>query len=130
MVKQPILALPARASMSPVDSDEFADYVLDCLGGRWLGEPEDFAGPQTLTMIELLQEYLNAQGLRRRVRHAPVPDKIQAALTAGNTSVNARRGSTTWAQWLRRPSAAPRLGGQTSPQRAEMRLESPTRQRK
>ena len=50
MVSQPVLALPAHACMAPVDSDEFADEIVDCVVRRRLGEREDFAGPQTLTM--------------------------------------------------------------------------------
>jgi hypothetical protein len=59
-------------------------------------------------MIELMEQYLAATGRTRRIRRAPWPKKLQAAITAGNTSVSARRGPTTWAQWLQRPAAAPR----------------------
>jgi hypothetical protein len=73
------------------------------------GEREDFAGPQTLTTVELMDQYLRSRGEQRRIRHAPVPKRLQAALTAGNTSATTRRGTTTWAQWLQRSSAAGRL---------------------
>jgi uncharacterized protein YbjT (DUF2867 family) len=108
MVKQRILALPAHASMAAVDSDEFAQFIVECIADGRPGEREDFAGPQTLTMIELMELYLAARGLQRRIRHAPLPRRIQAAMTAGNTpSANARLGTTTWAQWLQRTSKTP-----------------------
>jgi uncharacterized protein YbjT (DUF2867 family) len=103
MAKQPILALPAHARMAPVDSDEFAQFIVECVA-RGPGEREDFAGPQTMTMIELMQQYLGARGQQRRIHRAPLPKRVQAALTAGNTSPNARLGETTWAEWLHRPA--------------------------
>jgi uncharacterized protein YbjT (DUF2867 family) len=108
MAKQPLLALPTHASMAPVDSDEFAEYIVQCAADGWPGEREDFAGPQTLTMIELMEQYLGAQGRERRIRQVPMPRKVQAAITAGNTSTNARLGTTTWAQWLTRSAAGSR----------------------
>lgn len=105
MTEQPILALPAHARMAPVDSDEFAQFILECVADGRRGEREDFAGPQTLSMIELMEQYLSARGLQRRIRRAPLPRKLQAAMTAGNTSTNARLGITTWAQWLQRSPA-------------------------
>ncbi len=104
MIEQPILALPAHATMSPVDSDEFADYVVECLCEGRLGACEEFAGPQALTLNGLMEAYLEAHGVRRRVRCAPLPRRLQAAITAGNTAASpcARRGTITWAQWLER----------------------------
>lgn len=106
--KRRILALPAHAGMAPVDSDEFAEFVVECVGGGPRGECEDFAGPQTLTTVELMEQYLRARGPERRIRRAPLPRKLQAAMTAGNTSTDARRGSVTWAQWLQRSVDADR----------------------
>ena len=108
MLEQPILAVPARVRMAAVDSDEFAEYIVARLADGQSGEREDFAGPQTLTMIELMEQYLRSRGEQRRIRRAPLPNKLQAALTAGNTSPDARLGETTWAQWLQRSSAARR----------------------
>jgi uncharacterized protein YbjT (DUF2867 family) len=101
MVARRLLALPARAMMAPVDSDEFAEVIVECVADGRLGEPPDFAGPQTLTMVELMEQYLDGRGLQRRIHRAPLPSRIQAAITAGNTSTSARRGTRTWAQWLR-----------------------------
>lgn len=102
MAGQRVLALPAHARMAPVDSDEFAGYIVECIADGRTGEREDFAGPQTLSMVELMEQYLAARGVRRRIRRAPLPKRIQAAITAGNTSSHARLGATTWEQWLRR----------------------------
>lgn len=105
MLERRIVALPAHALMAPVDSDEFAEFIVECVADGPRGEREDFAGPQTLSMIELMEEYLTARGGRRRIRRAPLPRRVQTAMTAGNTSADARLGTTTWAQWLRRSAS-------------------------
>ena len=92
--------------MEAVDSDEFAAYVVACLTDGRRGERTDFAGPQPLTMRELADEHLAGRGLQRRIRNAPLPRRVTSALTAANTSPDARRGATTWAQWLSRQAAA------------------------
>lgn len=108
MTKQPILAMPAHACMAPVDSDEFAEFVVECVANG-PGELSDFAGPQTLSMVELMQQYLSARGQQRRIHRAPLPKRAQAAMTAGGTSPNARHGKTTWAEWLHRSPESRRL---------------------
>jgi uncharacterized protein YbjT (DUF2867 family) len=105
MVKRPIVLLPADVRMQAVDSDDFAAFVVECVSDGRRGEREDFAGPEILTMRELAEQYLAVRGLRRRIWKAPLPRRIKSALEAGNTSPNARRGATTWAEWLRRSHA-------------------------
>ena len=99
--------LPTDVRMQAVDSDDFAKFVVQCATDGRRGEREDFAGPEALTMRELAEQFLAARGLRKRIWNAPVPQRIQSALEAGNTSPAARRGTTTWAEWLRRSGAAP-----------------------
>ena len=112
LVKQPILALPAHVSTAPVDSDDFASLIVGWVAQGRRGEQEDFAGPQTMPITEIAEQYLAANGLRRQIRRAPLPKKLQAAITAGNTAPHARLGTTTWAQWLKRRHAVehPELG--------------------
>lgn len=106
MAKKRLLALPAQVRMEPVDSDEFAEFIAECVAEGRSGVRQDFVGPQTLSMLELMDQYLHAQGQSRRIYHAPIPPRIQAAMTAGNTAPNARRGKTTWGEWLMRAQAA------------------------
>ena len=112
MARRRTLWLPADVRMQAVDSDDFAAYVVACAIDGQPGEHQDFAGPQTLTMRELAGEYLAAHGLQRRIRNAPLPRGVTSALTASNVSPDARRGATTWAQWLHRSgrSAGATLG--------------------
>jgi uncharacterized protein YbjT (DUF2867 family) len=102
MARRRTLWLPADVRMEAVDSDDFAAYAVACLTDGRRGEREDFAGPQTLTMRKLADEHLAARGLERRILNAPLPRRVTSALTGANTSPDARRGATTWAQWLQR----------------------------
>jgi uncharacterized protein YbjT (DUF2867 family) len=106
-----IVMLPADVRMQPVDSDEFADFVITCMSDGLRGERNDFVGPETLTMRQLAERYLAARDLSRRVWDAPMPRRVKAALDAGNTSANALRGTTTWSAWLERSHsvASPRV---------------------
>lgn len=112
MLRRRMLMLPAKVRMAPVDSREFARFIVERITDGHTGRREGFAGPQTLTMIELMQQYLAARGEQRRIRHAPLPTGLQASLTAGNVaSANARLGTTTWRQWLHEGSQAPHPEG-------------------
>jgi uncharacterized protein YbjT (DUF2867 family) len=106
MAERRILLLPADVRMQAVDSDDFAEFVIECVSDGRRGEREDFAGPELLPMRELAEQYLAVRGLRRRIWNAPLPRRIKSALDAGNTSPGARRGTTTWVEWLRRAHAA------------------------
>lgn len=106
MAGQRVLALPAHARMAPVDSDEFAQFIVECLADGLSREREDFAGPQTASMVELMEQYLVARGVQRRIRRVPLAERVQAAITAGNTSATNRHGTTTWAEWLQQSSGS------------------------
>ncbi len=107
MAERSNLLLPGDVRMQAVDSDDFAGFVVGCMGDGERGERKDFVGPETLTMRQLAEQYLGARGLRRRVWSVPMPRRIKAALEAGNTSTHARHGTTTWAKWLERSTPAP-----------------------
>jgi uncharacterized protein YbjT (DUF2867 family) len=105
MAGRPVMLLPGDVRMQPVDSDDFAGFVAGCATDDQRDERRDFAGPQVLTMRELAETYLAARGMSRRVWNAPMPGPVRRALEASNTSLVARRGTTTWAEWLRRDGA-------------------------
>jgi uncharacterized protein YbjT (DUF2867 family) len=109
MVKRSPVLLPAEVHMQPVDSDDFAAFVVECVRDGVRGEREDFAGPEVLAMRELAEQYLAARCRRRRIWNAPLPRRLPA-LTAGNTAPTARRGTTPWGEWLARSAASPAAG--------------------
>jgi uncharacterized protein YbjT (DUF2867 family) len=100
MIKGPLLAVPADVHVQPVDSDDFASWVVDSVTQETLVQREEFAGPQTLTMRESLQQYLDAAGLRRTIWNLPLPRAARVAIKRGQTAPTARQGMTTWREWL------------------------------
>jgi uncharacterized protein YbjT (DUF2867 family) len=100
MTKGRLLVVPAELRMQPVDSDDFASWLADCATDGNHGRREDFAGPQVLTLREVLQQYLEAVGVRRKIRNLPLPRAVLGALERGQVASEARVGATTWKQWL------------------------------
>jgi uncharacterized protein YbjT (DUF2867 family) len=100
MVKGPLILVPGDVRMQPVDSDDFASWLADCATGARRGQREDYAGPQVLTMREILHQYLDARALRRRIWNLPLPRSARAAMERGQIAPGAQLGSATWAQWL------------------------------
>jgi uncharacterized protein YbjT (DUF2867 family) len=99
--------VPRDVRIQCVDSDEFARFVVSCVTDGHRGERMDFAGPEALTMRELAEQYMAAKGIERRIRELPLPERVERAVTTGNTSASGHRGTTTWAEWLEREDAAP-----------------------
>jgi uncharacterized protein YbjT (DUF2867 family) len=100
MAKGRFVAVPANVHSQPVDSDDFASWVVECALDSRRGRREDYAGPQVLSFRELLQEYLVAYGLQRRIWNLPLPSAVRTAMERGQTAPAARRGATTWKTWL------------------------------
>jgi uncharacterized protein YbjT (DUF2867 family) len=90
--------------VQPVDSDDFAEYVVECLLARPGGDRADITGPEKLTLDELGRQFLAATEERRPLLRIPVPDRFAAA-AGGLAASDARHGKTTWAAWLRRQQA-------------------------
>ena len=106
MVRRRVLLLPTDVRMQPVDSDDFAEFVVGCVTDGRRGEREDFAGPETLTTRELARQYLAARALRRPIWRVPLPRGFTSALDAGNTSHEAAwgpRGRSGFAAPMRLP---------------------------
>jgi uncharacterized protein YbjT (DUF2867 family) len=100
--KRRTVMLPRNVKMQCVDSDEFARFLVTCVVDGQRGDRMDFAGPEALTMREMAEQYLATRGLEKRVREIGLPGRAERAMTAGNTSSSGHRGTTTWAEWLRR----------------------------
>lgn len=106
-LRLPVWALPSLL-VQPVDSDDFAEYVVECLASGSGGDREDFAGPETLTLDTLGHQFLNARGERRTVARIPVPERLRQ-VAGGLAGPTARHGTTTWSEWLQRQQDQQRL---------------------
>jgi len=109
----PIGFLPMDIKSQPIDVGEAADQVVRVVSERPLGLLPNVAGPEVLTLKEMLREWKQARGSHKLVLHLPLPGKFPAALRNGLvTSPNARVGKMTWAQWCRRRYSHARQTGE------------------
>lgn len=107
-LRLPVWTLP-RLLLQPVDSDDFAGYVVECLADGPGGNRPEFGGPETLTLPDLARQFLDAYGERRPLVAIPVPARFAQA--AGRLpGPEARHGTTTWAEWLHRQLPGPPTG--------------------
>jgi len=68
-----LLAVPANVGMQPVDSDDFAAWIAQCATDDHRGRREDFAGTRALSFRDILQQYLDAHRMRRKIWRMPLP---------------------------------------------------------
>ncbi|MER7012678.1 NAD(P)H-binding protein [Saccharopolyspora sp. NPDC000359] len=98
--RMPLLPLPAALPTQPVDVRDFAEYLVECIGNGPGGRREDFGGPEVLTLGDALRTWQDARGKHRKVIEVPAPRRLRR-IAADMTCPGARRGRTTWADWLR-----------------------------
>jgi uncharacterized protein YbjT (DUF2867 family) len=67
MAHRRIWPLPANLDMQPVDSGDFADYLVQCLADGPRGVRQDFGEPEVLTLVEMARQYQAARSIRRRI---------------------------------------------------------------
>ncbi|MGH3140600.1 MAG: SDR family oxidoreductase [Gaiellales bacterium] len=103
-LRRPVVMLPRDVRWQCVDSDEFARFLVACVTDGQRGDRMDFAGPEALTMREMAEPYVEARGIDKRIRSLPLPDRVERAMTAANTSASGHRGMITWSEWLERTS--------------------------
>lgn len=91
--------------------------VVRAVDEQPLGLGPDVAGPEVLTLEDMVRAWKQARDSRKPILHVPTPGKLSAAfrnelLTAPNACV----GNTTWAQWLhRRYGHESQAGGEIDP---------------
>lgn len=95
----PLLPLPGDVPTQPVDTRDFARYVVQCVNGGPGQQREEFGGPEVLPLRELVAQWQRIRSRPRRVLKLPVPSRISRA-AAEMTCPEGRRGTTTWSEWL------------------------------
>lgn len=101
MMRLPVLPVPAGFPVQPVDTADFARYLAECISSGPGSDRDDFGGPEVLGMDGLVDAYQAARSWHRRVMRVPLPQAARRTAEAGLLA-DGRRGTTTWAQWLRR----------------------------
>ncbi len=96
-----IWPLPSNLVLQPVDSADFAAYLVECVTDGQRGNRDGFGGPEDLSMVDIARQYQRARGVRRRILPLRLPGA--AIRAAGPQSCpGGRRGRTTWSEWLAR----------------------------
>lgn len=102
MARLPLVLLPANLPMEPVDTTDFADYLVECVRNGPGGRLADFGGPQVLTFAEAFDQWRDIRERRVRTLGFPLPGPIRNAAAAMSlTGPGSRRGTVTWSDWLR-----------------------------
>jgi uncharacterized protein YbjT (DUF2867 family) len=89
----------------PGDTGDFARYLAECVADGPGADRLDFGGPEVLSFGEVVQQYQDARGVRRRIRPVSLP-KAAARVADALVCPNGRRGQTTWSMWLSRQVSA------------------------
>jgi uncharacterized protein YbjT (DUF2867 family) len=100
LARLPVWPLLADLPFQPVDSKDFAEYLVECLADGTRGDREEFGGPEIMSLGELVAQYRDARDLRRPILRLPLPAATARKLGAGFTCPAGRRGRTTWSTWL------------------------------
>jgi uncharacterized protein YbjT (DUF2867 family) len=106
MARLPVVPLPASLPLEPVDTTDFADYLVEAVGNGPGGRLVDFGGPEVLTFGQAFDQWRQIRGRSVRTFTIPLPSRARKAAAAMSLSEpGSRRGTVTWAEWLRTHAA-------------------------
>jgi uncharacterized protein YbjT (DUF2867 family) len=106
MARLPIVPLP-DLQVEPVDTSDFADYVVESVGKGPAGRLDDFGGPEVLTFSEAFDQWRQIRDGAERTMRVPLPPAAMNAAAAAMsiTDPASRHGMITWGEWLRSHAA-------------------------
>jgi uncharacterized protein YbjT (DUF2867 family) len=97
----PAIPNPSGFQFQPVDATEVAERLAELALGSPSGLVPDMAGPKIYPMGELVNSYLRAVGLRRRLVPLRIPGQAARAIRDGaNLAPNRAVGKRTWEEFL------------------------------
>jgi uncharacterized protein YbjT (DUF2867 family) len=102
MARLPIVPLPENLQIEPVDTTDFADYLVQCVRNGPGGRLADFGGPEVLTFAEAVDQWRQFRVRRLRTLPFPLPRALRNGVASMSlTGPGSRRGIVTWSDWLR-----------------------------
>jgi uncharacterized protein YbjT (DUF2867 family) len=105
MARLPIVPLP-DISIEPVDTADFADYLVEAVDKGPAARLVDFGGPEVLTFSEVFDQWQRIRNRSVRTMRIPLPSAATNAAAAMSLSdPTSRRGTLTWGDWLRTHAA-------------------------
>jgi uncharacterized protein YbjT (DUF2867 family) len=101
MARLPMVPLPDMG-VEPVDTTDFADYLVESIGKGPSGRLADFGGPEVLTFAQAFDQWQDIRKHPVRTMRVPLPSAARDAVTAMSvTGPGSRHGKITWTDWLR-----------------------------
>src|SRR5512133_261203 len=105
MARLPMVPLPDM-QLEPVDTTDFADYLVEAVGRGPAGRLADFGGPQVLTFAGAFDQWQQIRQRDARTMRIPLPSVASNAASAMSVSgPGSRHGTISWSNWLRTHSA-------------------------
>jgi uncharacterized protein YbjT (DUF2867 family) len=102
MARLPVVPLPAGVPLEPVDTTDFADYLVEAVRNGPGGRLTDFGGPEVLTLSQAIDQWRKIRQRSVRTFAIPLPSRAKKAAAAMSLSEpGSRHGTVTWAGWLR-----------------------------
>lgn len=101
MAQLPLVPLP-DVKVEPVDTGDFADYLVGSVDDAPVGRLADFGGPEILSFSEAFDRWRQVRQRPVRTMRIPLPPAVSNAATAMSISdPDSRRGTISWNDWLR-----------------------------
>lgn len=102
LARVPLVPAPRGMRFEPVDVTAVADRLASLTLGTASGRVPDIAGPEVLSIPDLVRTYAELHGRPRRMLPFRLPGQIGQAYAAGAnlTDGDAERAGRTWREWL------------------------------
>ncbi len=106
----PVVPLPPRMRVQPVDADDVAARLVELALDGPSGLVPDIAGPETWDVGDLVRDYLRRLGKRRPILRVALPGAAAKEVLAGaNLAPDRGVGTLGWSAFLDRREAAGQL---------------------
>jgi uncharacterized protein YbjT (DUF2867 family) len=103
LARLPVMVLPSRLRMQPVDAGEVADRLVELAGGAPAGHVADMGGPAVRPIADLARAYLRHTGRRRPIVPVWFPGPAFKAMRQGfNVVPDHADGRITFEEYLNR----------------------------
>jgi uncharacterized protein YbjT (DUF2867 family) len=97
----PLMVSDRGITCQPVDVRDVADRITQRLVAGPSASIEEYGGPQVLGFDDLIRQWLEIRGLRRRIMHVRIPGKLGRGFRSGSLATTSEpTGSFTWKHYL------------------------------
>lgn len=107
LAKLPVILLPKGWRFQPLSADDVAARLAAIVENGPEGRAPDLAGPEVLTLVEMLTTWMEANGVRKPILRIPVPGGLSRGFREGHNLAPERAlGGLTWNEYVQRQEAS------------------------